>query len=39
MKIKYVLLIDEKGDVHISSAMSKRIQFEQQRNIVEQVEL
>lgn len=39
MNIKHVLLIDSKGDIHISSAMKKRILFKQKRNIVEQVEL
>lgn len=39
MNIKNVLLIDSKGSIHISSAMKKRVQFKQQRNIVEQVEL
>lgn len=39
MNIKYVLLIDTEGAIHLSSAMRKRIQFQQQRNIVEQVEL
>lgn len=39
MGIKYVLLINEKGDIHISSAMKKRVKFEQNRNIVEQAEL
>lgn len=39
MGVKYVLLINEKGDIHISSAMKKRVKFEQNRNIVEQAEL
>ena len=39
MGIKDVLLIDEKGNVHISSSMKKRIKFEQKRKIVEQAEL
>ena len=39
MNIKYVLLIDDKGAIHISSAMHKRVNLIQQRNIVEQVEL
>lgn len=39
MNIKYVLLIDEKGDIHISSAMLKRVQFKQERKIVKQAEL
>ena len=39
MKIKYVLLIDEKGKLHISSAMQKRINLEQAREIVEQADL
>jgi thiamine biosynthesis lipoprotein len=39
MGIKHVLLIDDKGNIHISSAMKKRIKFEQNRKIVEQAEL
>ena len=39
MNIKYVLLIDENGKVHISKAMLERIKFEQQREIVETVKL
>ena len=39
MGIKHVLLIDEKGEIHISSSMKKRIKFEQNRKIVEQAEL
>ena len=39
MKIKSVLLIDEKGKLHISSAMQKRIKLEQAREIVEQADL
>lgn len=39
MGIKHVLLIDENGDIHISSAMKKRIKFEQNRMIAEQAEL
>lgn len=39
MKIKYVLLIDENGDIHISSSMKKRIELVQKRKIVELVEL
>ena len=39
MNIKYVLLIDAKGAIHISSAMGKRVKFEQERQIVEQIEL
>jgi thiamine biosynthesis lipoprotein len=39
MNIKYVLLIDEKGKVHISSAMQQRVKFEQERDIVERVQL
>lgn len=35
MGIKYVLLIDAKGEIHISSAMKKRIKLEQSRKIVE----
>lgn len=39
MGIKHVLLIDEKGDIHISSSMNKRIKLEQNRKIIEQAEL
>jgi len=39
MGIKYVLLIDDKGKLHISSAMQKRVKLEQVREIVEQVTL
>ena len=39
MEIKHVLLIDSKGDIHISSAMKKRIKLEQNRKIIEQAEL
>lgn len=39
MKLKYVLLIDAKGEIHISSAMLQRVKFEQERKIVEQAEL
>ena len=39
MGIKDVLLIDEKGNVHISSSMKKRIKFVEKRKIVEQAEL
>ena len=39
MGIKYVLLIDAKGDIHISSSMQKRIKLKQKRKIVEQAEL
>lgn len=39
MNIKNVLLIDADGAIHISSAMSKRVKFEQERQIVEQAEL
>ena len=39
MNIKYVLLIDEDGELHISSAMLNRIKLEQDRNIIERVEL
>lgn len=35
MAIKHVLLIDANGDIHISSAMKKRIKLEQNRKIVE----
>ena len=39
MGIKHVLLIDDKGNIHISSSMKKRIKFKQNRKIVEQAEL
>ena len=39
MNIKYVLLIDEEGKIHISSDMLKRIKLEQAREIVEQIQL
>jgi thiamine biosynthesis lipoprotein len=39
MGIKYVLLIDEDGKLHISSAMEKRIKLEQNREIVERATL
>ncbi len=39
MEIKYVLLIDENGKLHISSAMQKRLKLEQAREIVEHVSL
>jgi len=39
MDIKYVLLIDEKGKVHISTAMLQRVKFEQERDIVERIDL
>jgi len=39
MGIKYVLLIDENGKLHISSAMQKRLKLEQAREIVERVSL
>lgn len=39
MDIKYVLLIDENGKIHISSAMQKRIELIQDREIVESIEL
>ena len=39
MGIKHVLLIDAKGELHISSSMKKRIKLEQNRKIVEQAEL
>lgn len=39
MEIKYVLLIDENGKLHISTAMQKRIKLEQAREIVERVSL
>jgi len=39
MGIKYVLLIDKNGDIHISSAMKKRIKLEQPRKIIKIVRL
>lgn len=39
MDIKYVLLIDKNGKIHISSAMQKRIKLIQDREIVERIEL
>ncbi len=39
MRIKYVLLIDDKGNIHISTAMKKRIKLEQKRKMIELVEL
>lgn len=39
MDIKYVLLVDDKGELHISSAMNKRLKFKQKRKIVELAEL
>ena len=39
MNIKYVLLIDEKGKVHVSNAMLQRVKFEQERDIVERIQL
>ena len=39
MDIKYVLLIDEAGKIHISQAMHERVKFKQQRDIVELVQL
>ena len=39
MNIKYVLLIDEAGKIHISQAMHERVKFKQQRDIVELVQL
>lgn len=39
MNIKYVLLIDDAGKLHISSAMLKRVTLKQKREIVEQAEL
>lgn len=39
MGIKYVLLIDDKGKLHISRAMKKRLKFEEQRDIVEVIDL
>lgn len=39
MGIKYVLLIDEAGKLHLSAAMQKRIKLKQKREIVERAEL
>ena len=39
MNIKYVLLIDENGKIHITQAMFKRIKLEQEREIIERVDL
>lgn len=39
MGIKYVLLIDEHGKLHISSAMQKRIKLVQNREIIERIKL
>lgn len=39
MNIKHVLLIDEKGNIHLSFAMKDRIKLEQKRKIVELVKL
>ena len=39
MNIKHVMLIDAKGKIHISSAMEKRVKFEQVREIIERAEL
>ncbi len=39
MGIKYVLLIDAQGEIHISNAMQQRIKFLEKRKIIEQVEL
>jgi thiamine biosynthesis lipoprotein len=39
MNIKYVLLVDESGNVHISEAMLQRVKFEQEREITERVKL
>lgn len=39
MGIKYVLLIDENGKIHITTAMLKRIKLEQAREIIERVSL
>ena len=39
MNIKYVLLIDEDGKLHVTSAMLNRIKLEQDRDIIERVEL
>lgn len=39
MGIKNVLLIDDKGDIHLSTSMHKRIKLLQQRKIIEKAEL
>lgn len=39
MGIKYVLLIDENGKLHVSAAMKKRLKFKQAREIIEQIKL
>lgn len=39
MDVKYVLLIDDKGELHISSSMNERIKLEQKRKIVELAKL
>ena len=39
MGIKYVLLIDENGKLHVSSSMKKRLKLKQAREIIEQVKL
>lgn len=39
MDIKHVLLIDEEGKLHASSAMLQRIKLEQDREIIERVNL
>lgn len=39
MAVKNVLLIDDKGEIHVSTAMLKRIKLLQPRNIIEQTEL
>lgn len=39
MGIKYVLLIDENGKLHVSAAMKKRLKLKQAREIIEQIKL
>ena len=39
MKIKYVLLIDAQGKVHMSKAMAKRVNFTQQREVISVIDL
>lgn len=39
MGIKYVLLVDENGKLHVSAAMNKRLKLKQAREIIEQVKL
>ena len=39
MKIKHVLLIDAKGDIHVSKAMLKRIKLKSTQRVIERAEL